>query len=249
MATMDLIRKYFPDLSSEQLEKLSDLHCYLLEWNDKLNLVSRQDAENLEERHLLSSLAIAKLIEFPDGSEVMDVGTGGGLPGLPLAILFPNCKFTLVDSIAKKIAAVEDINQRLGLNNVKVIHGRAEEIPGTVDFVTGRAVKALPVFMSWVIPKLNVGEENGITKGVVYLKGGDLAEEYEALGAKPIREVGLTDFYAGHEFFETKSVLHFDANDLVDCKVALEMKRQVVLAARKKKKTKSNNNRKKRREQ
>ena len=215
---MELIRKYFPDLTTDQYDRLEQLHGYLLEWNTKLNLVSRQDAENLEERHLLSSLAIAKFIRFPEGSRIADVGTGGGLPGLPLAIVFPQCQFLLVDSIGKKIAAVEDMAKRLGLRNVEAVQARFETVNRKFDFVTGRAVKALPLFMSWVVPKLKTGKEKGVTKGVIYLKGGDLAAEYAELSVSPIREVPLSHYYPGHDFFETKHVLHFDAQELTRAK-------------------------------
>ncbi len=213
---MQFIPKYFSELSSDQQQQLADLHSLLLEWNEKLNLVSRPDAENLEERHLLSSLAIAKFIQFPKGSRIMDVGTGGGLPGLPLAILYPECEFLLVDSIAKKIAAVNDMAERLGLKNVKAIQARAETIPQKFDFVTGRAVKALPLFMSWVIPSLKTGSENGVEKGVIYLKGGDLSDEFKALGAQPTAKASILDYYPGHDFFDTKYVLHFSAQSLLN---------------------------------
>lgn len=212
---MELIRKYFPEFSEQQFEQLAQLHELVLEWNAKLNLVSRSDAENLEERHFLSSLSIAKLVQFPAGSRIMDVGTGGGFPGLPLAIAFPECHFLLVDSIGKKIAAVADMVERLKLENVVAVQERVETINQKFDFITGRAVKALPQFMSWVKPRLKTGQERGVKKGVLYLKGGDLSDEIRELRTKPVKRIKLTQYYPGHEFFDTKYVLHFAADDLL----------------------------------
>jgi 16S rRNA (guanine527-N7)-methyltransferase len=215
MASMDRIRQYFPEFDENRIAQLSQLKDKVLEWNEKLNLISRPDAENLEERHLLSSLAIARFRKFPKGSRVMDVGTGGGFPGLPLAIVFPECKFLLVDSIGKKIAAVADMAQSLGLQNVETAHARVETIHRRFDFVTGRAVKALPEFLSWIIPHLKSGSEQGVHKGVIYLKGGDFHEECEPIGIKPDAIQSLFELYPDCPFFESKSVLHFSADTLL----------------------------------
>jgi len=216
LLTMDLIRQYFPDFTDEQIALFARLQDEVRSWNDKLNLVSDADAEKLEERHLLSSLSVLKLVEFPRNSRIMDVGTGGGFPGLPLAIARPDCQFLLVDSIGKKIAAVNEMVEALGLENVQAIQTRVETIDRKFDFITGRAVKALPTFMGWVTPRLKSGQEHGIKKGVVYIKGGELDEEIAALGVPPIKTGDLLEYYPELPFYETKKVLHFAADALIE---------------------------------
>jgi 16S rRNA (guanine527-N7)-methyltransferase len=211
---MELVRKFYTELSPKQLVQLEKFSVFLLEWNDRLNLVSRKEAEFFEERHLLSSLGILKLLKFPSGAKIMDVGTGGGLPGLPLAIANPGCKFLLVDSIGKKIHAVNDMIQRLGLTNARAIQSRVESIDESFDFITGRAVKALPLFMSWVTPKLKKGSFADIARGVAYLKGGSLEEEFEALGCQPSKVLELGSLYPEIEFYKTKQALFFDEQRL-----------------------------------
>ncbi len=212
---VNLLTKYFPEISEDQLKRLEVFHHEFAKWNSKINLVSRQDMEHFEERHLLSSLAIAKYLTFPTGSRILDVGTGGGLPGVPLAIAFPDCQFTLIDSIGKKINAVQAMADTLQLANVTAKQIRAEALPGKFDFITGRAVKSLPVFISWIKNKLKNGQEKGIRKGVVYLKGGDLRDEIHELGVEPFMNIAITDYYPELEFFDTKRILHFAAEDLL----------------------------------
>jgi len=212
---MELICRYFPEFTEEQIARFVRLQDEVRGWNDKLNLVSDADAEKLEERHLLSSLSVLKLVEFPQNSRIMDVGTGGGFPGLPLAIARPDCQFLLVDSIGKKIAAVKAMVEALGLENVQAMQTRVETIERKFDFITGRAVKALPTFMGWVTPRLKSGQEHGIKKGVVYIKGGELDEEIAALGVTPVKTGELLSFYPELPFYETKKVLHFAADELI----------------------------------
>ncbi len=203
---MDIILKYFPNLSAEQIKQFSALKDLYISWNEQINVISRKDTENFYERHVLHSLAIAKIMEFEDGSDIMDIGTGGGFPGIPLAILFPNCHFTLVDSIGKKIKVVNGVAEELGLTNVIGIHERAEKIDKKFDFIVSRAVTAMPDFIKWTRDKFKTKSINPLQNGILYLKGGDLTEEMKT----------VNKFYKYHdlsllfdeEFFETKKVVY-----------------------------------------
>ena len=201
-----LIEHYFPELSSEQLELFEQLQELYNHWNSQINVISRKDTENFYERHVLHSLAIAKVMKFTDGSKILDVGTGGGFPGIPLAIMFPQCEFVLVDSIGKKIKVVNEIAQALGLNNVKGFHERAENINQQFDFVVSRAVAAMPVFLKWTKGQFLKENKNPLKNGVLYLKGGDLSEEMKVV-KKAIQYFDLKDFYK-EDFFETKKVVY-----------------------------------------
>ncbi|WP_430971774.1 16S rRNA (guanine(527)-N(7))-methyltransferase RsmG [Sunxiuqinia rutila] len=203
---MEIITKYFPDLTSHQLEQLSQLGDLYREWNEKINVVSRKDIDHLYERHVLHSLAIAKYIRFEPGTSIMDVGTGGGFPGIPLAILFPETNFFLVDSIAKKIKVVEGVSQSLGLTNVRAEQNRAEKVPGQFDFVVSRAVTAFPKFVSLVRKKISKVQHNSLANGILYLKGGDFDDELEAF-RKKVSVYPLSDQFE-EEFFETKKLIH-----------------------------------------
>ncbi|WP_412984142.1 16S rRNA (guanine(527)-N(7))-methyltransferase RsmG [Pontimicrobium sp. IMCC45349] len=202
---MDLILKYFPNLTELQQEQFSKLYDLYLDWNSKINVVSRKDIEELYLRHVLHSLGIAKVMEFKDGASIMDVGTGGGFPGIPLAILFPNCKFHLVDSINKKLKVVSGVTEALELTNVKVSHSRVEEINETYDFIVSRAVTAMPRFVSWIKNKVAKKSNNELKNGILYLKGGDLSEELESFPKATL--YNLTDYFK-EDFFETKKVVH-----------------------------------------
>jgi 16S rRNA (guanine527-N7)-methyltransferase len=200
-----------PPAAQPQLAALAAL---LREWNDKLNLVSRQDVENLERRHLSSCLAPLKFLQLESGATVLDVGTGGGLPGLPLAICYPQAKFLLVDSVGKKIRAVEDMAKRLDLKNVEVRNARAETITGGFDFVLGRAVAALPEFVGWIRGRLKPGAKHSLANGLLMWKGGDLTAELAALGVDPRQKFFLEAFFQD-EYFKEKYILHFAAEDLL----------------------------------
>lgn len=206
MANADLIIRYFPNLTASQKEQFNALFDLYKFWNDQINVVSRKDFDHFYERHVLHSLAIAKVIQFTNGSEILDVGTGGGFPGLPLAILFPHAKFHLVDSIGKKIKVVTEIATALGLTNLKSEHKRAEEVSGKFDFVVSRAVTQMNDFLPWVKGKFKSKQHNGYPNGIFYLKGGDLTEELKDV-KQYMELIELKDFFS-EEFFETKKLVY-----------------------------------------
>ncbi len=206
---MDRIKKYFPKLSDNQLNKLNQLPALYEEWNAQINVISRKDMEHFVERHILHSLAIAKLIKFDNGTEILDIGTGGGFPGIPLAIIFPKCEFHLVDSIGKKIKVVQAVVDALDLKNVKAEKTRAENINKSYDFVVSRAVTALPKFLPWTKNKIRKKGFNKLPNGIIYLKGGDFRNELEKLKRK--NQVFAIDKFYSEEFFETKYIVHINA--------------------------------------
>jgi 16S rRNA (guanine527-N7)-methyltransferase len=203
--TSNLIEKYFPSLTVQQIQQFNSLPGLYEFWNNQINVISRKDIEQLFERHVLHSLGIAKVITFLPGEKILDVGTGGGFPGIPLAILFPDTHFHLVDSIGKKIKVVQEVSKALGLKNVTTTHQRAEEINDKFDFVISRAVTRLKEFYPWVKGKFNNQSKNVIPNGILYLKGGDLADEIKESGLK-VKQYYLKDYFE-EEFFETKQVV------------------------------------------
>jgi 16S rRNA (guanine527-N7)-methyltransferase len=203
---MNIIIKYFPRLDEKQKDLFEKLEPLYAEWNAQINVISRKDFEGFYERHVLHSLGIAKLISFTPGTNVLDVGTGGGFPGIPLAIMFPEVKFHLVDSIGKKIKVVNAVIESLGLQNATARQIRAEELKDKYDFVVSRAVTRLPEFVPWVRNNISDKQMNAMPNGILYLKGGDVTEE-----TKPYKKIvfvkKLSDYF-DEEFFETKKVLH-----------------------------------------
>jgi len=206
MSDVSLITKYFPNLTEKQLQQFGQLQGLYSFWNSQINVVSRQDIENLYEKHVLHSLGIAKVINFKSGTTILDVGTGGGFPGIPLAILFPNCQFHLVDSIGKKIKVVTEVSQAIGLTNLTTQHERAENVAKDYDFIVSRAVTRLKPFFDWVKDKVTKNQFNDLQNGILYLKGGDLTEELEEFGGKH-EQYSLSDYFS-EEFFETKKVVY-----------------------------------------
>jgi 16S rRNA (guanine527-N7)-methyltransferase len=206
MSDINLITKYFPNLSEKQLAQFGQLQELYTFWNAQINVVSRQDIENLYEKHILHSLGIAKVMNFKPGTEILDVGTGGGFPGIPLAILFPDCKFHLVDSIGKKIKVVTEVATAIGLTNLTAQHERAENVANDYDFIISRAVTRLKPFYGWVKDKVTRNQFNALKNGILYLKGGDLEEELQEFGGS-YTLYNLSDYFS-EEFFETKKVVH-----------------------------------------
>jgi 16S rRNA (guanine527-N7)-methyltransferase len=202
---MNLIEQYFPDISETQKKQFQQLEAVYKDWNSKINVISRKDIDELYLRHVLHSLGISKVVSFKPKSKILDVGTGGGFPGIPLAILFPDSKFHLVDSIGKKLKVVDGVVEELGLKNVKTTHGRAETVKGEFDFIVSRAVTTMPEFVSWVKTKIVKKQNNEIKNGILYLKGGDLSEELQVFRTTTI--YNLKDYFI-EDFFVTKKVVH-----------------------------------------
>jgi 16S rRNA (guanine527-N7)-methyltransferase len=203
---IDILLKYFPDLTAEQKERFAALDSLYRDWNAKINVISRQDIDALYEKHILHSLSIAKIVQFKPGTEILDVGTGGGFPGIPLAILFPMVDFHLVDSIGKKIKVVEAVAEALDLRNVKAEQARVEQLNTTYDFVISRAVTRLKPFLGWVRYKIHKAGNNDRPNGVLYLKGGDLTEELAEVPDR-YRVYDLSDYF-DEPFFDTKKVIY-----------------------------------------
>lgn len=202
---MDIIDKYFKNLSEKQITQFSKLQELYEDWNLKINVVSRKDIDELYLRHVLHSLGIAKVMQFKPNAKVMDVGTGGGFPGIPLAILFPETQFHLVDSIGKKIKVVNEVVEGLDLENVKTTHGRVEEVKDTYDFIVSRAVAQMETFVRWTKGKIAKKQNHDLKNGILYLKGGDLTEELKKYTSATIYDLPN---YFDEPFFETKKVVH-----------------------------------------
>lgn len=203
---MDIILKYFPELTEKQVELFGKLQPLYADWNAQINVISRKDFSEFYERHVLHSLSIARFTKFKPGSKILDVGTGGGFPGIPLAILYPKVKFHLVDSIGKKIKVVNVIANSLGLMNVKANQIRAEQLNEKYDFVVSRAVTQMPEFVKWIRKNISHKQKNAIPNGILYLKGGDLAEEIAPF-KKNVFVQNLAEYF-DEEFFETKKIVH-----------------------------------------
>ncbi|MCK5820230.1 MAG: 16S rRNA (guanine(527)-N(7))-methyltransferase RsmG [Bacteroidales bacterium] len=206
---MDIILKYFPELSPVQIDRYRKLEDLYLDWNNKINVLSRKDMNQLYERHVLHSLSIARFHSFAANTQIMDVGTGGGFPGIPLAILFPACKFTLVDSIGKKIKVVNEISKALKLDNIEALNTRAEMLSEKYHFVVSRAVTAMPKFLPWVKDSFRQDQTGELKNGIIALKGGDLTEELKPF-QKNVRIVDLHDYFE-EEFFHTKKIIYLPA--------------------------------------
>ena len=202
---MELILKYFPNLTTVQIQQFRALESLYYDWNAKINVISRKDIEELYLRHVLHSLGIAKVISFSKGSKILDVGTGGGFPGIPLAILFPECQFHLVDSIGKKLKVINGIAEAIELKNIKTSHSRVETVNDEFDFIVSRAVTTMSEFTKWVKDKIAKQQNNTLKNGILYLKGGDLTEELQSY--KTVKAYLLSNYFE-EPFFETKKVIY-----------------------------------------
>ena len=203
---MELIKKYFTGLTEEQLDIFGKLYDSFKSWNDKINVISRKDFHNFYKHHVLHSLAIAKFTDFNKNTRILDVGTGGGFPGLPLAIVFPECQFTLVDSIRKKLKVINAICEEFNLKNINTLHTRIEAYDEKFDFVVSRAVTKFPDFVEWVSNNISEKQNNKLTNGILYLKGGDLGNEIEPFKDKI--KIHAISRYFSEDFFETKKILY-----------------------------------------
>lgn len=206
---MEEILTYFPNLTENQVTQFEKLHELYHDWNAKINVISRKDIDELYVKHVLHSLGIAKVMEFQPKALVLDVGTGGGFPGIPLAILFPETRFYLIDVIAKKIKVVNEVVNALGLTNVKAEQLRAENVKGQFDFIVSRAVTNMPDFVSWIKDKIKKQQNHPLKNGILYLKGGDLTDELKDF--PNATQYILSDYFT-EEFFETKKVVHLPLN-------------------------------------
>jgi 16S rRNA (guanine527-N7)-methyltransferase len=202
---MEEIKKYFPHLSQLQFSQIESLYSIYNEWNQKINVISRKDMPNFYIHHVLHSLAIAYSFKFKTGSTILDVGTGGGFPGIPLAILFPECNFTLVDSIGKKIKVVEAVTEALDLKNVTAMNCRAENLNSSFDFIVSRAVTNFPEFYNWVKNKISKKHNNEFPNGIIYLKGGDIDNEIKRFGNR-VTIIPISEYFP-QPFFETKVIV------------------------------------------
>lgn len=209
---MELIPKYFLNLTERQREQFAALEALYAEWNARINVISRREMASGEfcTRHVLHSLAIARVCSFEKGARIIDIGTGGGFPAIPLAILFPGARFTAVDSIGKKIRVVEEVAQSIGLDNLTPVCGRVENIPGQFDYAVSRAVAPAATLLGWVWPKIYRGQKGSIPNGCILLKGGDLAAELAETGL-PYTETAISELFS-EPFFETKKVILFEKN-------------------------------------
>ena len=206
MSEPDILIKYFPGLEHGQIKKYQALGPLYRYWNQRINVISRKDIENLYLKHILHSLAIAKFLEFPAGSNVLDVGTGGGFPGIPLSIMFPDSNFTLVDSILKKVKVVAEISREIQAGNVKTINERVENLKGSYDFIVARAVTSMPIFYRWVSPLLSKTNIHSLPNGIIALKGGDIESEMGVL-FKQARIIPVSDYFQ-EEFFASKHLVY-----------------------------------------